>query len=524
MIWGAHEVDGRIAARAAVKLRAALRQSIDAKRLFQLYKESDPIVTDNEAQDNARARAWAMINMLPNNQALINALMYLWAEAFVLGEDSAKDAIRQARELKKAPEEGVDWANWKPGDRASALLITPPKAFQSLLSRSGVAIRGLDKTGYDRVGTALARSIRLGLGDTNAAKLINDAIGDPARALTIAITETNRAVSLGAMKTYREAGLEKMEWETSDPCPECVQNQGQIVQIGGTFNSGAQQPPAHPNCRCALLPVIPDYETNEAGVVDVAPTVTDGVKIAGVPEKDILAFAERFDREIRPLPIGERDKLGAGGLSAAYRAKGYNDLPNVIDASVFDEMAKTADAKVYRGIKNQAGGLTGEQMADAYKYGDHYAGYGIYGNGSYASTEVRTAKQYSGLAFDAELRAVHDKGAIMEILIPDTSNYITPTDLFDEIETLEKGVWKQADKYRAEAKKLYAAAGGESNAQIKELMDKARTLESAASSLAEPGTAATLLGYDGIVVEDVGVSVGEKYYVILNRAKVVVKK
>ena len=52
MIWGAHEVDGRIAARAAVKLRAALRQSIDAKRLYQLYKESDPLVTDNE--ENAR--------------------------------------------------------------------------------------------------------------------------------------------------------------------------------------------------------------------------------------------------------------------------------------------------------------------------------------------------------------------------------------------------------------------------------------------------------------------------------------
>lgn len=524
MIWGAHEVDGRIAARAAVKLRAALRQSIDAKRLFQLYKESDPIVTDNEAQDNARARAWAMINMLPNNQALINALMYLWAEAFVLGEDSATEAIRQARELKKAPEEGIDWANWKPGDRASALLITPPKAFQSLLSRSGVAIRGLDKTGYDRVGTALARSIRLGLGDTNAAKLINDAIGDPARALTIAITETNRAVSLGAMKTYREAGLEKMEWATSDPCPECAQNNNQVVEIGGTFNSGAQQPPAHPNCRCALLPVIPDYETNEAGVVDVMPAVTDGAKIAGVPEKDILAFAERYEREIRPMSVYEREKLGAEGLSAAYRAKGYNNLPNVVDASVFDEMAKTADAKVYRGIKNQAGGLTGEQMADAYKYGDHYAGYGIYGNGSYSTTNFETATQYANLKPYVDPRVVHDKGAIMEILIPDTSNYVNPTDLFEEIKMLEEGVWEQADKYREEAKQLYAAAGKQHTAQSKELMDKARTLESATSALAEPGTAATLLGYDGLIIEDVGSSIGEKYYVILNRAKVVVRK
>ena len=316
MNWGAHEVDGRIAARAAVKLRAALRQSIDAKRLFQLYKESDPLTTDNEAQDNARARAWAMMNMLPNNQALINALMYLWAEAFVLGEDSANEALRQARQAKKAPETGVDWANWKPGDRASALLITPPKAFQSLLSRSGVAIRGLDKTGYDRVGTALSRSIRLGLGDTNAAKLINDAIGDPARALTIAITETNRAVSLGAMKTYREAGLEKMSWAVSDPCPECAQNQGQVVEIGGTFNSGAQQPPAHPNCRCALLPVLPEYETNELGVRDVMTPTTgaEPMPYSLNPQKMTNTFDDRFG------PLAEDKKLLAEEiLNEAYK-------------------------------------------------------------------------------------------------------------------------------------------------------------------------------------------------------------
>jgi SPP1 gp7 family putative phage head morphogenesis protein len=369
MIWGAHEVDGRIAARAAVKLRAALRQSIDAKRLFQLYKESDPLVTDNEAQDNARARAWAMMNMLPNNQALINALMYLWAEAFVLGEDSATEAIRQARELKKAPQEGVDWANWKPGDRASALLITPPKAFQSLLSRSGVAIRGLDKTGYDRVGTALARSIRLGLGDTNAAKLINDAIGDPARALTIAITETNRAVSLGAMKTYREAGLEEMEWVTSDPCPECVQNQGQIVQIGGTFNSGAQQPPAHPNCRCALLPVIPDYETNEAGVVDVVPTQLNNAPLAkptvnGRQDYKYALSEREFDDDYRYAAQrwqGEEYRRIQGALSAGNPTGEIKQTIEILDSNMdyFDDLYE-----VYRG---QTEGLDNLAVGDVFK-------------------------------------------------------------------------------------------------------------------------------------------------------------
>lgn len=307
MKWGAHEVDGRIAAKAAVKIRAALRQSIDAKRVFELYKESDPAITDNEAQDNARARAWAMLNIRINNNALITALMRTWAEGFLLGEDSAREAIREAREAKKALAGEVDWANWKAGDRATALLIQPPNAFKRLLEKQGVAIKGLDKTGYDRVGTALSRSLRLGLSGTSAAREISNAIGDPSRALTIAITETNRAVSLGAMKTYKEAHLEKMEWAAIDPCPECAQNDGQVIDIGGTFNSGAQQPPAHPHCRCALLPVIPDYETNEAGVVNIIPPETPVPTLSGrIIAKDDLDVESNF-QVFRGMDLDAKD-------------------------------------------------------------------------------------------------------------------------------------------------------------------------------------------------------------------------
>ena len=514
MIWGAHEVDGRIAARAAVKLRAALRQSIDAKRLYQLYKESDPLVTDNEAQDNARARAWAMINMLPNNQALINALMFLWAEAFVLGEDSANDAIRQARELKKAPQEGIDWASWKPGDRASALLITPPKAFQSLLSRSGVAIRGLDKTGYDRVGTALARSIRLGLGDTNAAKLINDAIGDPARALTIAITETNRAVSLGAMKTYRQAGLEKMEWAVSDPCPECAQNNGQIVEIGGTFNSGAQQPPAHPNCRCALLPVLPDYETNEAGVVDIAPKPS-GREFAGVAESDLLVMAERMETNIK-LPREQLVKKGELDLLAAYEAKGYNGLPNVVDADTFETMAKQVTesgngAVVYRGVA----GPNATQLAEQYKYGEHYAGRGIFGNGTYSANREEIALGYAGNVKKGE-------GAILEMIIPDTSNFIEYRDMRKKAEQISDAVWQYRKTLEMDVRRALRA-GNEPLA--KELSAKYKALHNVQYAMKDPGQAAVLSGYDGIIVPSAELDFANtNYYVILNRQKMVVKK
>ena len=261
MKWRAHEVDGRIAAKNALKIRAALRQGANWKRIFEAYKRTQPAVSDNPAQDRARARAWAMLNVSFNNEALGAALRRVWAEGFALGIVSAEDAVRQARELKKADESDyLDWKNWKPGDAAAALLLKPTRAFLRLLELFGITIRGIDQTGYERLGTALSDSIALGLSPTRAAKLIQDAVSDPARALTIAITETNRAISRATVERYQNYGLQEMEWATSSPCDKCAQNEGQVVTIGSSFDSGATQPPVHPNCRCALLPVIPNDE------------------------------------------------------------------------------------------------------------------------------------------------------------------------------------------------------------------------------------------------------------------------
>ena len=60
MIQGALEADGRIAAKNSVKVRAALRQSIDAEQVFIDYQDTHPYVSDDITQDRARARAWAM--------------------------------------------------------------------------------------------------------------------------------------------------------------------------------------------------------------------------------------------------------------------------------------------------------------------------------------------------------------------------------------------------------------------------------------------------------------------------------
>jgi SPP1 gp7 family putative phage head morphogenesis protein len=200
------------------------------------------------------------------NEALRTALMRLYAEAWVTGEAAAGEAIYEERELQKAGEIGIiDWTKWQPGDLATALLLDPPREFEQLLESLSFLIRGLDRTGYELIGTALADSIRAGYSPSKAAKIIQEAVGSPARALTIAVTESSRIMNNAALGRYREAGLDEVKWMvvmgggTSVACEKCAQNDGQVVRIGNTFRSGNTQPPAHPHCRCNLRPVVPDY-------------------------------------------------------------------------------------------------------------------------------------------------------------------------------------------------------------------------------------------------------------------------
>jgi SPP1 gp7 family putative phage head morphogenesis protein len=273
-MWRAHEVDGRIAAKNAVKIRAALKQSVNGKAIFEAYAYTQPNVTDNPTQDRARARAWALMNVRINNESLRKALLRLYAEAWVTGDLAARAALVDMRKGEKALTKAddidanistIDWDSWQPGDAASAMLLDPPKAFQNLVERSGNLITGLDKTGYELIGTTLADAIRTGTPPGKAAKLIENAVGSPARALTIAVTENSRVMNAAAIQRYKDAGIQQVKWMAvtavgGAPCDKCASNIGQVVEIGSSFNSGQMQPPAHPHCRCNLLPEIPDYE------------------------------------------------------------------------------------------------------------------------------------------------------------------------------------------------------------------------------------------------------------------------
>lgn len=260
MIRGALKADGRIAAKNALKIRAALLQSVDSQHIYDAYLETQPNQSDSLAQNRARARAWVMLNVRVNPAPLIPVLERTWAEAWVTGAAAADQWVALAKRRNKSDaNEMINWEDWKPGDLAAALLLRPSKAFQRFLAQFGITLKELSTTTINDIGNSIADAVEMGMSSQKAAKLINKSVANPARALTIAITEQNRAMSAATVARYQEMQIQQMEWEVSDPCPKCAQNSGQVVNLGETFNSGNTQPPAHPNCRCVLLPVIPDF-------------------------------------------------------------------------------------------------------------------------------------------------------------------------------------------------------------------------------------------------------------------------
>ena len=209
MTWErALEADARLAAKNAVLIRAALRQSFDSQRAFEGYKNTNPDEKLTLPQQRIRARAWAILNIRPNLEPLRQVLYKLWADGYVLGDLQSRVAIADAKRLQKAETASVvDWSTWKPGDKASALLLNPPRAFQRLLTNAGITLKGFSDTTLTDIGNAIGEAIELGLDAKTSAKNILNHVANPARALSIAITEQNRAISTATSNRYLEAGL-----------------------------------------------------------------------------------------------------------------------------------------------------------------------------------------------------------------------------------------------------------------------------------------------------------------------------
>ena len=276
MSRGAQQASARVAAKNAVKIRAALKASVDGRRVYAQYMETNPPVTKDRVLDRARARAWAMSNVKLDLSTYRKVLAKHYADMYVLGQsEAAENMANRAQKGPVAtisnkpktnakgqvifdPSFSINWDNWVPGNAAAAALISKPGGLKQLLDKADVQSEGIAKYGYDLIGTTVADGIANGDTPTQIGNAIADAISSPERALTIAITEGQRAKIEANVDSYAANGVEQIEWTTTDPCPDCEANDGKIVTLGDDFPSEDQQPPVHPNCQCDVIPVMPD--------------------------------------------------------------------------------------------------------------------------------------------------------------------------------------------------------------------------------------------------------------------------
>ena len=276
MSRGAQQASARVAAKNAVKIRAALKASVDGRRVYAQYMETNPPVTKDRVLDRARARAWAMSNVKLDLSTYRKVLAKHYADMYVLGQsEAAENMANRAQKGPVAtisnkpktnakgqvifdPSFSINWDNWVPGNAAAAALISKPGGLKQLLDKADVQSEGIAKYGYDLIGTTVADGIANGDTPTQIGNAIADAISSPERALTIAITEGQRAKIEANVDSYAANGVEQIEWTTNDPCPDCEANDGKIVTLGDDFPSEDQQPPVHPNCQCDVIPVMPD--------------------------------------------------------------------------------------------------------------------------------------------------------------------------------------------------------------------------------------------------------------------------
>jgi SPP1 gp7 family putative phage head morphogenesis protein len=134
---------------------------------------------------------------------------------------------------------------------------------QELLDDVGVTIRSVADSRFAELAEVLEESVERGDAPHTLAGELRDVLDAPQWAETVAVTETARAMSAATQATYQANRVERKSWLLAPDqrvCPVCQANAAQgPIATSDRFASGDRHPPAHPNCRCALMPVIPGF-------------------------------------------------------------------------------------------------------------------------------------------------------------------------------------------------------------------------------------------------------------------------
>jgi len=184
----------------------------------------------------------------------------------------AVDVFTQAASLALA-EEGVENLKLGFADELLATKVQPPvEAWLRTVTKS------ITHTTLDRMTRRVATGIAEGLTVDELSRSLRKmgVTTNKARADMIARTSTIWSYNDGAQTLYRESGVAAKEWMVTEDdalCEFCAALDGMQVLIGESYAAAGSEltgteggtlgvaytmehPPAHPACRCVLLPVI----------------------------------------------------------------------------------------------------------------------------------------------------------------------------------------------------------------------------------------------------------------------------
>jgi hypothetical protein len=201
----------------------------------------------------AAVASWLTGRWADPTAALTDTLTGLHVDGYTVGAVSALAALGG-----QPPRFG----GWTPGDTGAA---------RTRLGEIGAAagLAALPTTVPDRAAgiastrrEAAARTLieRTGAGDDPAdvGAALLAGLADPGPASVVAVTEAATAAAVAAMGVYEQHGVPEVRWAADPsgrPCPVCTDNAAAgAVPVGSVFPSGHRSTPAHPGCRCAVLP------------------------------------------------------------------------------------------------------------------------------------------------------------------------------------------------------------------------------------------------------------------------------
>lgn len=246
-------------------------------RLFRRMRPAYMVAVRRWADGGTHGQPPSLAGWLPVMQEAVRPVLHpLWQAGArrgvrsILGQltRTQRKCWRLNKDLARTPSIGLDFELFN-----QRILEALDSAVFDFCASTLATIRGEVATWRDRLRVDFGEGLERGEGGRELTARVQRIFADPARAFTISLTETQRAVHGGQLLVAEESGIVKgKKWlASSDACDKCLDmaalgeiplDQPFYVDPKGGAYAVVQHPPKHPRCECALLEVV-DYEALE---------------------------------------------------------------------------------------------------------------------------------------------------------------------------------------------------------------------------------------------------------------------